>query len=261
MINRFSIEDLFRVIISKRNIVFQLEKFNSVHFTIAYNENSPDINLHISKEVENGRRKPRITVAVWNKKNLELASDRLTQSMISSMIEDFDESYFQANQSDYYMIPYSRFSKSSDLENLLLKHFQSNITKPRKTKVKLIGDLEESLKNYSKDKSLFDLYNEWIEPFTDPPKDNIQAYMILSENEFLNLLNFRGKWYKFKENLGNANPLEDILGNKLAKRLYWKFWKSLIIVMRANSWEETEPFNHGIRIQYKPPCTNNGQLK
>ncbi len=259
MINRFSIEDLFRVILSERNTVFQLENFKNLHFTIAYNENSPDCNLHVTKEVKSEEKKRRITIAVWNKENIELAAPMLVKRVLANMVRPFSISEDELIPDSYYMIPYRKFGESGELDDVLHDHFKENITKPRKSKIKLVGNLESSLREYSQDERVLSKYENWLEPFTRNPKNEIEGYMVISDTGFYHLLNFYGKWYEYKEDLGIETLLQSVFGIQLARKLNWKLKRSLIQLTKKKFENEIVPRDKGIRISYKPPGTNNGQ--
>ncbi len=68
----FSINKKFWIKLSNRLISFGCDALpNNVHFTIGFDERSPDINFHITKNTSDAKNKPQIKIFVTNKKELE----------------------------------------------------------------------------------------------------------------------------------------------------------------------------------------------
>jgi len=127
-----------------------------IHYTIAFNKNSPFVNLHLTKNTEqtNQREKPKIEICRIRKNDLFEIAPEISIGLLFQILEEVQEI---KNYQDYYFIAFEEIEKEGiqkGIEKELFENFK-DITKLKQNKrLKIKGEIEGKLEIFSENEEI-----------------------------------------------------------------------------------------------------------
>jgi hypothetical protein len=255
-IDYFSINDLFWVQIKEHLISFGFKGLpTDIHFTIGFDNRSPDINLHITKNTTDHTKKPKITVVTIDKTIFEQDINYLVLRLLNKVLQPFDINKHK-NQYDYNLgfISFENMQSSSSASITvqgLIDSFKDISEIKRKTRLKINGDFESRLENFAKSEVIQSSIFENIVELTDEFTTFANGGMIISEENTVQVIRFNDKWFTLRTDLKPIDLLTILVNSDLAKLLYYKTIRALINVKNSNTYDETRQMNKPIRLGRK----------
>lgn len=231
---------------------------DDVHFTIAFNENSPNINFHITKNV-NGvsfEDKPKIEIVKIPKSDLNDVIPHLIPAIILKLIAPFDlEDFQKKNSSEIKFLPYEALEKhdvSEKSETLLIETFKTISKIEKRTRLKIDGDFESKFIELSTSESLLEILNQNTEAILNNNIETTGGLLRIDEDKMIPLIRIEGRWFSINTNIQLMDILKAIVPLPLAIHLkkYTKY--SLAHIRKATTKKDVEQFNHPITL-YKVP--------
>ena len=138
--NQISIEDFLWVRLQNAQFNFRYKGMPSdVHFTVAFNSKSEDINLHLTKNIQGDpNRKPYIRIAEINKNDFEtFMNEDAPKIMLQLILESFDLVKFKNKYgSDIGFISQDKKENYSVIQKLLEEKFKEISRFKRKRRLK-----------------------------------------------------------------------------------------------------------------------------
>lgn len=252
-IDHISINDDFWIQLKEHLISFGFGGLpKGIHLTIAFNDNSPDINFHISKNTEQQTKKPQICIAIIDKKLLEELLPALTLSMLNKVLKPVNIEEIKTKfGNELGFISFDEMEKSetySLTEQKLVDSFKDISKFRRKTRLKIEGDIEKQLENFATSEELYATLQNNIVDLSPEFNKPVEGGIILSEENALTVIRINKKWFSIKTKLRSVDLMTAFVNPELAKRLIRKTKRAIVRVKNAKTFEDTEPFNKPIRL-------------
>lgn len=233
-----------------------------VHFTIAFNENSQYVNLHLTKNIEilkpKKQEKPKIEICKISKVDFNEIAPKISLSILSHILEEVKE---LENYQDYYFISFEEIEKEGiqkGIEKTLFENFKDITNLKQNKRLKIKGKIENRLENFSKNEKIQELLLNKLEIFEQTKnKDNSNGGILFSEKEILSLFKFHNKWYKFNTEIDVNLLLKDMFGNQLLEQLKTHITDSIKIIEKANDYQDCAKYDRPIILRIEMPAANN----
>lgn len=245
-IESLSHDDFWVQLISNR---ISWEHYNlpeSVHFTISFHENSDDINLHISKNV-NHNSKPKIEILRIKKSDWDVIKHEIPMAFLNNF---FHEVHTNSLQSGYY-ISFDELQKGycSNLPEQIQKIFDSK-TKRKKGggKLQIENDIMQEIGFAVKgiDYQDIDRYTKPFKPELVCKKggvfynDEIEKFLYRIDESI----------FEVKRNFSLRDIILDFMNEDLLQAIDARIKDSLDKIKILNSWEESKPYmENSIRLE------------
>ena len=252
-IDSLSINDLFWVQIKEHLISFRFKGIPiDTHFTIGFDERSPDINLHITKNTADPTNKPKITIVTIDKTLLKQDINSLALKLLNKILQPFDINEYKSKY-DYNLgfISFENLQNTNSVsitEQGLIDSFKDISEIKNKTRLKIKGDFENRLETFAKSEKLqseiFDNIVELTEEFTTL----VDGGMIISEDNTVQVIRFNDKWFTLRTDLKPIDFVTLLVNSDLAKLLFYKTKRALVIVKNSNTFDDTRQHNKPIRL-------------
>jgi hypothetical protein len=243
--NHLSVEGLFWAKITHNQIGFGLNNLpENVHFTIAFNASSPDINLHVTKNTRN-ESKPKVEIFRIDKKLLEELALGITKRLMFSLLEPFDV----ANLIGTEYISFTKAEQSDahpEVERLVKERFKSITKIKQKTRVK-VGSIEEAFPDFPESEKIIGYFNNSTYALPEKPTLSAEVGMLMGEQQVL-IIGLEGKWYKYKTDLQIRELLTGVFGEELSKQLILRTKKAIVRVRNAESYLDTQVHDNHFRL-------------
>jgi hypothetical protein len=243
----FKVEGLFWVHFQKHRISFWVKGFpEELHYTIAFNDESRYVNLHISKNCSDP--KPRITVVYAEKKLLEELIPLIIEILLKGLIEPINiQSFLKDGTATFISNSKIKRSRSYTLfEKRLIEHFRPITEIKRRKRLKIVGEIETHLEQFIQNGDNSRLITRLA---IDDRLSNNTDTVIHHADGTTQAYAFRtgGKWYRF----GDTKPMEMLrkfMVPELPEKIFFYLKRSIVVVRDAKSYQDTEPFNHPIQL-------------
>lgn len=254
-INNIRINDWLWLTLQKHLISIRWKGLpTDVHFTIAFNENSPHINVHLTKNIGGLPidDKPKIEILKITKADLNEVLPHIIPAIISKFITPFDlDQFLKESSNEIRFIPYESFDEhatSEKSETLFIEAFKGISKVEKRTRLKVEGDIENKLIELSNSDSLLEIINDTTVAMSDKDIKTTGGLLRIGEDQMLPLIKIEDKWFKLNPDVKPMDILKAIIPEPLAVYLkkYTKY--SLVNIRKALTKKDVEKFNHPITL-------------
>lgn len=247
-IEGFSIKDVVWVKFNSRFVSFgKNEPKNDVHFTLSFNKESKDMNLHVTRNIDSIN-KPKIEIFRIDKVLLESLQQMLFSRLLAFFLEPL-----VLNEEEKESFRYISFEDVDS--NNRMKEFVSNgfkdAFKIKKSMLKLHGDFETRIEELVTNDDFLNLILKGVTSLNEVDVKNLDCGCLFSSSMDAVYLVIRigDKWFTLKEEYSIFDLLSEVLKNQdLARRLVWKFKRAVVSIKYATSFEEVKDINKPLRI-------------
>ncbi len=252
-VDYISINDIFWVQIKSHLVSFGFKGLpDNVHFTIGFDDRSPDINLHITKNVADSINKPKIRIICIDKILLEEIAPSLSLAMLNKILQPIDLGELKRKYNyDLGFISFDNFEHSktySLTEQKLIDSFKDISKFKRKTRLKIEGDIEERLELFSISEDLqSSIFDNMVELTTEFQKP-VDGGVIISEDNTLQVIRFNYKWFTIRTDLKPFDLLKAFINPKLENHLIWKTKRALVSIKYAETYADTKQLDKPVRL-------------
>jgi hypothetical protein len=252
-VDYISINDIFWIQLKSHLVSFGFKSLpDNIHFTISFDDRSPDINLHITKNVTDFKNKPKIRIVCIDKILLEEILPSLSVTFLNRILQPIDLVELKNKYNNHLgFISFDNFeySKTYSLtEQKLIDSFKDIAKFKRKTRLKIEGNIENRLEIFatSEDlqKSMFDNMVELTTEFQKP----VDGGIIISNDNVLQVIRFNDKWFKIRKDLNHFDLLKGFINKKLESRLIYKTKRALVGIKYAETYSDTRELDKPIRL-------------
>lgn len=236
-----------------------------VHYTISFSDKSPDINFHITKEVEES--KPKITIVCMDKQLLkewvEGIMPELLSSFLNKILQPLDIVKFKNRYDDNLcFISFENLKTSNEYlltEQKLIDSFKEISKFKNKTRLEVKGNIKERLDNFVSSDELNDLvFKNSINDIANDFKRNVDGGIIISEKEVICVIRITNQWFLINQNFKEADLINEFIPLSIIRQINWKTKRALVVMKKAKSFEDTKHLNNPIRLIIK---TATGEIK
>lgn len=221
-----------------------------VHFSLSLNENSPDINLHITREVNNPGNKPKYEVFVIARNICDDIGNDFSRYILYKTLTEFDVSKHNSEVSPKF-ISHDKMKEHEFyvfIEEQLTQAASNFLKYKGRKELKVKNNAVDELEKVTPDESAFiELYNAAPE-IAEVCDENIQSGIIITDENYYSVIHYRGKWYLPNNNITLNELMTGFFGEKLTNQLFYRIKKGIAIVRKANSFDEVKHLYKQFRI-------------
>jgi hypothetical protein len=254
-INNIRFDDLAWIHFNKSFISFGHKNLpENIHFTLAFNTESPDINFHISKNIPGATRKPKIEIFRISKLNLEKLTPYILDALIKSFFKPFNMKRFirKSKKVKRQFIPIEHFREgnpSIEIENILTTKLKSISKKNGQKRLKLNGILQK-MEEFSSSNEMINFVDQGTYRVTYRSIKSSEGGLFRINRKVKYLIQIHEKWFEVTLNNLNVRELVNTLigSENDGNHLIQYFCESLNLVKEASSFDETLHWNRSAII-------------
>lgn len=244
----------------------------NIHFTFSFSEQSPDNNIHLTKEtspsVRGNSAKPKITLLRFSKSlPAEIDLKNILLYTIESFFEELDIHKLRKKyKGKLFFISPSALQQTEEYrlsKNKFLDKFKNNIKIEKRKHIKIEGDLEDSLKKLLESPDYVDLFLDNLKLFNWDTQSTEQQGLLLYKKEAIGVFRMevspkrrrrrKWEWFKFRQDISIDELLKILFSDELIIQIKWKVKRSLVYLKYANTFEDTKDINnHPIILTASP---------
>ncbi len=221
-----------------------------IHFSISLHPNSTKVNLHVTRNTTDAHSKPKISIVEIDKSILDQLGDHLSKRLFGLMLKPFDMRQFKLdNRNKVWFISYEDIEKGkyshqmqAGLQNALLPI----TTFPRKCKLKIDGDIGGQLESLSASSTYTKQLRSYIKHINRVPDVLLISGIVITKKEVKICQRINDRWFEFKQPDDLRKMFAAVLGENNAKALYRRLRRAIVLIRKANSYQEVEKYD-------KPP--------
>ena len=253
-VNKISIDGKFWLQIQPYLVSFGWEGMpKDVHYTIAFNEQSPMINLHVTKNVTvaDDERKPYIRIVQISKEDLTKVSNSIAKRMMGLILEPYDIVKFKRkHRSQVGFLSFSNLQEGEMAKIMELKLINAfkPITKRQGKRLKFQNKIAEQLESFASERGLMKRMFQEIRPLRAKPKSWIEAGMLIGKHESVTVIRMLDKWYKVREPNSIRGMVRHLTNERIAEALTKKTKFALAKIRHANSYQDVVHFDKPMNL-------------
>lgn len=256
--NHFSFNDLFWIQINEHFISFGFKGLPiDIHFTIAFNLRSKDINLHLTKNTVDPKNKPKITIVTIDKTVLYQDIDFLVSKLLNKVLILIDiKEYINNHDNNLGFISFENLLDSdsfSVIEQELTDRFKYSLKIKKKTRLKVEGDIESKLETFAKSDTIQSAMIESTFELTDEFTSLLDSGLLVSESNTVQVIRLKNKWFTLKTDFKAIDIVTILTNSEIAKVLSYKTKRGLVILKNSSTFEDTRQHNKPIRLVRQQP--------
>lgn len=221
-----------------------------VHFSLSLNKNSLDINLHVTREVNNPGNKPKYEVFVIARDICDDIGNNFGRYILYKTLTEFDVSKLNSE-----VVP-KFISHDNMKEHEFYFSIEEQLTQAASNFLKYKGRKELRVKNNAVDEleKLTPDESAFIELYNAAPDvakvsdENIQCGIIITDKNSYSVIYYNGKWYLPINSITLNNLMIGFCGEKLTRQLTFRIRKGIVIVRKAYSFQEIMDLYNRFRI-------------
>jgi len=242
-----SINDLIWIQLKERLISFNYKELpNGVHFTISFNQESEFINFHLTKNIKDIKRKPKIEICRIKKEDLEEIIPQIISAFQKLFLEKIDK--YDNNYLNFYFLSFDELEKEGiqkGFEKKIMEKFRDISKVKRKKRLKIKGEIGSRLDNIVQDEEIQDFLVDKIKKY-DPKLLTLSSGGLLfsKKNDMLCLIKIQENYYKINFETKPVDFLKLVIGENNLKYLINYTKKSIEIIKNANCYEDCEEWNN-----------------
>lgn len=214
------------------------------HFTFAKNDKS-GINFHITKNIadpKNSLKKPFIPILEIDKKIISSDLNSLFLSMFFVMLNEIDISEIEGEQETTFLsfddldkdMPYGKNEKE------FFKNFEGVSKITRKTRLKVNEGWVDKLVELTQSKKMVDLITQKTKKIQNVQLKEIDGGVLLSGEKVLYAIKIYDKWFELSIDKKPIEMFKQVIGERLAKIIWYNIRRAIIILKTVDSWRDTE---------------------
>jgi hypothetical protein len=233
-------------------IDFQTEYFSfatsglpaDIHYTIAFNNSSSFVNLHLSKNINTLGEKPRIYLVLVDKQYAEKLYPLLFRSLLDQFLKPVSVKRFHKRA---LFIPNAKLEGSqfqSLIEQKLTDQFQDNIKfKRNRKRLKITGAIGGRIESVFSAGDTLETMIQASKVFRAHRIKNLEAGVIISNEQALFVVKINDQFFEFNINADLSSWLEKELGKKFMSALKSYIKRSIVHLRSAKQSEDVAPFS------------------
>ncbi|GAC1314271.1 MAG: hypothetical protein NVSMB24_38700 [Mucilaginibacter sp.] len=238
--------------------LFNQELPKSIHFTLAYNEGSPDINLHVTNNLSDEYDKPKVVIADVNKKILKERAEAFGGEMLRLFLEPVNFQVMQ-KRPKWGRHQQTTFLSFDDLEKASLtgdyrdgfyqtlkQHFPQ---KKGKGRYRMMPSLPRGLKKWAKSNWNQQIIRDHLKPFHLSAGSVTQQAGYFRSTAYSGLaILYNGIVYRIRNDITPRQLAEAFLGVPVVEQLLQQIRMAIAITDDAENYSQTHNIMQPIRL-------------
>jgi hypothetical protein len=254
-INSFSAAELFWIRFTERVISLGFAELpQDVHFSIAFNKESSEVNLHVTRNTGDQGNKPKIEIVRIGKQTLQTLAQPIVTALFSQILEPIIFKTWERKSKYYYedihvlLLSMNELDNNTQIEKVLKDAFQK-ISKIKRRRLTLKGDIESTLNDVIKNPEIQHIFkNKRVQRL---PRRLFQetsfGYLISHQFSGLALFN-NGQWHAIRDDHSLSRLLHSCMDSALVKSIIFKTLMAIARISKADSYEAVKKNNRSIRL-------------
>lgn len=220
----------------------------NIHFTIAFNENSPEINLHVTKNPNNITEKLSIEILRIPKQDLNDLAPYIAHSFFYSMFRPVRFRNRRRKSRNFFhdYLFYDLEGQKIKNDELVASHVASkfkNISTLKSGRLKIKGDIEKYISSLVSDELFIDKINDNLKPLPRIFKNPRGAGFIISKDTEGVLIRINNQWFKLNDNWNPYDWLQKFMPPKLVDHIKFKILVAYARIKGKKSFVEPNNSN------------------
>lgn len=224
----------------------------NIHFTLAFNSNSPDVNFHVSRNIGDPAKKPKSEVVRMKKETAEQLVEDFSKFLLRHTLEPLDtEALQRKNTEPLHFISDTDFQESkfyNSVSNQFNQIISSVSEERRKGRFYVSNNFEDELEKLSPDELAFIEYCHSGKPLDEISNEVVESGKIVSDTDLISAINFYGQWYLPKDDVPIVDLIKEFLKPQLSFKIYYRFKRAIVAVRNASTFKEIEHLNKPVII-------------
>lgn len=214
------------------------------HFTFAKNSKS-GINFHITKnkiDPENHNKKPFIPILEIDKEIVSSDVNSLFLTMIFGMLNEINIKEFQKN-SNLMFLSFNDLNKDNhygENDKDFFNAFKEVSKIERKTRLKVNEGWDDKFAELIQSKKMIKHAIQSIKKSEYLQPKDIDSGVLIIDRKVLSVIKIFDKWYELTMEKKPIEMFKQVIDEKLARFIWYKIRRSIIILKSVNSWRDTE---------------------
>lgn len=250
--NHISINDYFWIRSSPQLINFGFRGLpKDIHYSLSFSNKSPDFNFHVTKNTEDSKNKPKITIVCIDKKLLqewlEVNFSALSNSLLRTMLQPLD--IFELKNKYDNNLGFISFEslKNTDAcslaEQSLVERFREISKVKNKTRLKIKGDVEKRFEDWAESDELISLGLDQMTDLSTDYERKIDGGIIISEENAIHVIRAYNEWFSIKEDFQPSDFLNRFIHPELFRHLNRKIKRAIVVIRKAKTFDDTIMLN------------------
>lgn len=229
--------------------LFDRELPKTMHFTLAYNEDSPDINLHVTNNLSDEYDKPKVVIVIANKEIFKEKIEAFGADMLRLFLEPINFRPVQkrpkwGRHQQTTFLSFDDLEKNSfknnhrdSLYQTLKQHFPQ---KKGKGRYRMMPSLPGGLKKWAKSNWNQQIIWDHLKPFqlSTAPLSPQAGYFRSSVYEGAAII-CNGVVYRIRHNVAPRQLADAFLGTAVVEQLWQQIVKAIAITNGAENYHQT----------------------
>jgi len=260
-LNGISISKAFWAIVNSRVASFgTAEMKNDIHFSIGYNPELDELNLHVTKNKQvDGLPKPKIEICRIKRFDLEAMLPSLETMAWNTLLEPLPVQKIRRRTKHCYRgFAFYPFGETKDptLSNFayaLQEIFSAN-SKVKNKRLKIPASVEPALESLFIKPDLLESISQKMRWLPHPQKTSASLGFVIS-NKFTGCVILSGgKWWAIRNEISFSDFLDVWAGDDLSKSLQFKTLRAYTRIQQLENYKQAKEFNtSSIRLYHIGP--------
>jgi hypothetical protein len=220
-----------------------------MHYTISYHPNDSFINLHVTKNTNDQKNKPQIKIVRISKEDAIKYTDNITRRLLGNMLKPFDITEFKRrNRNKIRFLPFDALKDSPDgkvLEGKLTEAFMP-ITNKKKSRVKIKGNIGETLENLATSKEYLKRIGKNIRPIPKRHKTLVEGGTLVSRNESISVIRRGDQWFEVLTQNQFSSLIEIITTKDISRVVLGRAKMAMVKLREAKVYQDVEKYNKSV---------------
>lgn len=221
-----------------------------VHFSLSINKNSPDINFHATREVNNPDNKPKYEVFVIARDICDDIGNDFGRYVLHKTLTEFDITKLDTTVKPRF-ISHDSMKGSNfyfSIEEQIRQSASGFLKYKGKKELRVKNNTIEELEKITPDELAFIGLYDTAPVLTEVDNENMQSGIIVTDENVYSVIRYSGKWYIPNNDITINDLIMGFCGEWLGRQLFYRTKKGIAIVRKANSFDEVKHLYKRFRI-------------
>jgi hypothetical protein len=257
-INNIRVNDWFWVQFQKTFTSFRFKGLpEDVHFTLAYNETSPELNLHLTRNTGSPTDKPKIEIIRMNKKELERMAPYAYLNFLNLSLKPFNLKKLikKSKKKAIKFIPIETLETGKcavDLQNHLFDGFKPLARVQKKRRLKIEGAIEDKAMELIASDTMIGNMKRATLNFKYHHFKNAKGGIFRIKGKTKALLRVQDRWFEYSNNAKPLDLVTAVVGRECALYLKRYVRESIVRIRKASNFDETRKWSNPLFLIANP---------
>lgn len=242
------VKNLLWATANERFLSFRFTGFKrDIHFTVAYNKASSDVNLHVTKNNGSKGNKPKIEILRISKDDLNELIENIGICILNAILIPLPlKSKRRKSRHSYYGVFFSPILNSPSIERHIKKEFKA-VTKRRGKKIEFQENIESTFSRLAENEKYKDAILKGLRFLPRKLSENTAGYIHSKKYSGI-AISINGKWYTIKRDISLPELLAPIMDMRLTKHLIFKTLLAYARIQNLTTREQAQRYEYSMPL-------------